>query len=128
MNILATSEVLNRAADLIEERGWAQGGGWFYGGDEYATSPLCLEGGIMAALGLHFDTGETDDFEECPAYVAVRSYLGAACRNAVLGVEDARLWAWNDTVAESGEQVIATLRAVAVIEAAREQEMAEVSR
>jgi hypothetical protein len=118
------SETLNLAADLIEERGWRTGGGW-YGTSE--TGPLCLEGGIQAAMGVAEGPGY-----RCPAWQAVADYLGL----------DSGLWQWNDKLKfklddcgnptrfhgdslpaamEHGKQrVIATLRAVAVIEAARE--------
>lgn len=113
-----TSEVLNRAADLIEERGWTTGSGWF--GNEYG--PLCIEGGIAAAMGVAGGPGY-----RCPAYDAVAAYLGKG---------NSGVWAWNDNLPHTGmgwrggsreaameqsrEQVIATLRAVALIEAAKE--------
>lgn len=122
-----TSEVLNRAADLIEEHGWTQGThGWPRGNGEHA--PLCLEGGMIAALGRNWRDLDVNAFWDCPAYRAVKSYLGDRCRNALTGEDDADLWAWNDTVASTASEVIEVLRAVAVIEAAREAEAAEVVR
>lgn len=130
---MRTSEILHRAADLIEERGWTSGSlGWYEGND---AAPLCIEGGIMAALGVRFgwahdennqpieswpddDTptkGASDIIRECPAYAAVQEYLGLN--------EDFDLYRWNDGWgggARTKEQVIETLRTVAVIEAAKE--------
>jgi hypothetical protein len=125
MTTVATSEVLNRAADLIEERGWAHGRGWTDGG---TGEPLCVEGAIGAALGV----GE--EFTKvwgCPAAHAVKDYLGI----------ELPLFLWNDKLridfwgaggmAEAEvlakRHVVEVLRAAAVIEAAREQKMAEVS-
>jgi hypothetical protein len=124
MTTVATSEVLNRAADLIEERGWTKGGGWPTADDEGAA--LCLEGGIMAALGLHFDKDD-DDVEQCPAYRAVHFYLGLKWGDVADWPQDP-LWTWNDDHG-SEESVIEVLRATAVIEAAREnaETRAEVS-
>jgi hypothetical protein len=134
-----TSEVLNRAADLIEERGWASGEGW----EHEKGGSLCLEGGILAAIGGSFFRG---DHYVCPAYVAVREYLSDK--------SDRSPFIWNDNLAHDrvlaaiarGEtcsrslsevraeanqwaksRVIEVLRACAVIEASRERESAEVS-
>lgn len=117
MTTLSTSEVLNKAADLIEEHGWTKGQGWTDTG-----KGLCLEGGIAAALGIEtnfaapHDEDDYTQFAACPAYRAVKDYLGYR----------ADLWNWNDRRAESAEDVIATLRATALIEAARERESVEV--
>jgi hypothetical protein len=125
---MKTSEVLYKAADLIEERGWTEGVGWRHedGG------PLCLEGGILAAIGGSFDKG---DHYGCPAYEAVRAYLGGppfmwnddlANRrvSAAIAAGECRMENLTEVRAEAKEwaknEVIATLRAAAVIEAAKE--------
>jgi hypothetical protein len=121
-----TSEVLNKAADLIQERGWITGGdGW---ADEDSQAPgLCLEGAIMAAAGLRF-IGEVP---QCPAYRAVADYLGdEVCTLRVPAcnyVSPTRLYIWNDESGRTASEVIEVLRAAAVIEAARETESASVS-
>lgn len=125
MSSVPTSEVLNRAADLIEERGWAQGND----GMRVDGSPLCLEGGIAAAAGLEGYNELRDDVfvfnyfdvEACPAYVAVKTYL--ASRPATEYAQPfgaGEVWGWNDLSTRTQAEVVATLRAVALIEAARE--------
>lgn len=110
---MQTSEVLNTAADLIESRGWVQGtSGWDKG-----AGGLCLEGGILAAMGL--DRANVADFGvwiDCPARHAVRSYL-----------DDPAPYDWNDEPGRTASEVVEVLRACAVIEASRERESAEVS-
>lgn len=134
------SEQLNKAADLIEKRGWAHGEGWHDDG----SSPLCLEGAVFAASGFSRDDivergGDADDFiAACPAYAAVYSYL-----NGVQSAEEVEPYEWNDglifirkngfvagwvggsrDVAEqqAAAKVIEVLRAAALIEQARESE------
>lgn len=111
-----TSEVINLAADLIEERGWTKGGVGMLADN---TSKLCLEGAIGAVI----DAGtvascaieggplvyDYDHIHACPAYAAVQDYLGGG----------QTLWVWNDMVADV-QRVIEVLRAAAAVEAARE--------
>lgn len=114
-----TSTILNKAADLIETRGWVQADGWAYSPAD--DNSLCLEGGIMAAVGF---TGGQDRriFKACPAYRAVWDYLtddhwkGAPFRTD--------LYDWNDAQARTKDEVIEVLRAAALIESAREEQNA----
>ena len=119
MNDIPTSEVLNRAADLIEERGWTQGDGWF---PEMlpVAAPLCAEGAMKAAAA-----------EVCAAagdalarYTVHREQILPAFKD-YLGV--AHVFVWNDAGRRTASEVIEALRACAVIEASREREAAEVS-
>lgn len=98
---MKTSEVLDRAADLIEERGWARPGDW--------SSTLCASNAIVRA------SGET----YAPAHDALVLYLGGD--GHVHGI-----FAWNDAPGRTAAEVIEVLRACAVIEAAKEQEAAPV--
>jgi hypothetical protein len=123
---MLTSEVLYEAANLIEFRGWSRGDGWK---NQAADHPVCVEGAIAAAMGEVGGPGY-----RCPAYDAVREYIGGKL-----------LWEWNDHLifqqdehghptytgwlgggsqqeaTELGREVVlATLRAAAVIEAAKE--------
>ncbi len=41
---------MDRAADLIQERGWEQYGGWLAA--TLDAGPLCIEGAIMAAANV----------------------------------------------------------------------------
>jgi hypothetical protein len=111
-----TSEVLNTAADLIEERGWKRGNDGFRG-----KGGLCLEGGIIAALGWEWGAVPEMAFSgyTCPAYEAVRDHLDVV-RNGDNYTE--RLWLWNDAPTRTAAEVIEVLRACAVIEAAREEQ------
>lgn len=128
---MQTSEVLNKAADEIEKRGWMKGAGWIVTRGSKASpddAPVCLEGGIMAALGMRITVPEgadvTDEHFEplwtCPAYLAVLRHIDGDERPL-------RLYYWNDHSVRTAEQVIATLRATAVIEAARENAEAAVA-
>jgi hypothetical protein len=119
---METSQILNRAADLIEERGWTRG---VFGWDD-EEGGLCLEGGILAALGLTSGHRHREEFLSCPAYRAVQNYLGLV--RAELPHDDAlnRLWFWNDYNGNK-EQVIEVLRAAALIELAKENQSVEVS-
>lgn len=115
---MKTSEVLDRAADMIQERGWTYGpSGWEGHGDPEQTG-LCLEGGIAAAVGISLDS-EADQHAlvSCPAYEAVWNYLET---DTTWECFHDRLYDWNDTADRSAEDVIAVLRATALIEAAKE--------
>jgi hypothetical protein len=116
---MQTSEVLNKAADLIEERGWSQGTGWH---TALADSvPVCAEGGIWCAT--ETDNNRRDYAALRAAKGAFRAYLtdrfpehihpNAGC---VIG------WSWNDDPERTAAEVIEVLRAAAVIEQARESE------
>lgn len=115
-----TSEVLNRAADLIEERGWEQIQGWATDN----TSGVCLEGALQGATGLGLAGYDrvlkkaTRPLYECPAFLAMRSYLE---------VRETVLYGWNDAPQRTQAEVIEALRACAVIEAAKERADVEVS-
>lgn len=116
---IPTSVVLHHAADLIEERGWEQGGGWNAGD----STPVCLEGGIAAALGVSaYDiindaNWYQEQFVACPAYQAVKEYLALP--------EKGELWRWNDGSRRTKEQVIEVLRAAAEVERVKETEAAK---
>jgi hypothetical protein len=121
---MKTSEVLTKAADAVEREGWRTGhGGW--GGE----GGLCLEGAIAAAAGIEWgvnvETGKPLPpifaVNRCPAGQAVREYLGLGALDSHPTTGNA-LWRWNDAPHRNAIEVIATLRAAAVIEAAREQQ------
>lgn len=101
---LRTSEVLNLAADYIELNGWKQGGGWWPESGE----PACAEGGIDRVCS---DRMPKDD------EWLTRKRLAVAALSEYVGQYG---WYWNDTPGLRQSDVIETLRAVAVVEAARE--------
>jgi hypothetical protein len=115
---MKTSEILNKAADLIEERGWTQQSDdndpW--GGGATGTAPVCIEGGILAAMGLGYEgnspSGVHGELRKCPAYKAVMEHLGYTPWG--------NLYLYNDTPGRTAEEVIGTLREVAKIEAEKE--------
>lgn len=109
---METSEVLNRAADLIEERGWHTGS---YDG----TTTLCLETAVTSAMGLGAGIDSWVEANTCAAGRALRDYLQMGEFDYGLHTS---LWWWNDRTAETAPRVVEALRAAAVIEAARETE------
>lgn len=120
---MLTSETLNRAADEIERRGWRGWGssGDSWGGGASSNEPVCLEGGILAAMGLSTEPSPIDGyvvapegFVYCPAMNAVRDYLG----------NNQRPFTFNDAEGRTQAEVIEVLRAAAAIEQAREAEVA----
>ena len=102
---MRTSEQLDRVADYIQTVGWKEGHGWIpsTGENDHALRGTCIEGAMMAVLGYNMETYQA--LRECSAYKAVREYLGGQS-----------LWGWNDWVAGSQEQVIATLRGAAFVQ------------
>ena len=124
---MRASEVLNTAADLIERYGWVQidptvANPW--GGN---GAPMCLEGGILAAMGLEPSAnGLGDEANEqlvsCPAYKAVQEYLGLETKADITN----RLYRFNDAEGRTAREVIEVLRATALLESAKENNNVEV--
>lgn len=110
-----TSEVLTRAADILRDGKWATIGGWPGDHNNRQDGSLCLEGGIMAALGLQLEDDDSlanevhKEFYACPAYTAVQEYLVEKGHIA----EDDRAYTYNDQVAKNKADVIRVLRTVA---------------
>lgn len=140
------SEVLNKAADEVERRGWTNGTGWNLAAEPDA--PVCLEGGLQSVLGIHWDDSDilkALSLYRAPAYLAVRAHLGGRVPsqwndhlphgrilaaiaahdygNGGLDMETVRA----DAHAWATTEVIATLRACAIIEAARETDVTTVA-
>lgn len=114
-----TSEVLNAAADHIERRGWTGASGtdsevtkraWYP--DPEAVYPVCAEGALRLANG---------GLRANDAIKALKVYLHdryPECVNSVSG--EVVVFSWNDAPGRTADEVIAALRAAAVIEAAKE--------
>lgn len=114
-----TSEVLDKAADEIQRRGWVQGG--------YDDAlGLCLESALSLAHDGTVGAAAWEVANTCPAGLAVRSYLqlGAEWRHSCSD----SLWNWNDC-RDTSSEVIEVLRAAAMVERTREaaEQVAEVS-
>ena len=90
-----TSEVLNTAADLIEERGWHQGGDGF-GPD-----------GQLCVINALYTAGRKDWHE---AWERTKEHVGIQYA----------LDEWNDAEGRTAVEVVAVLRAAALVEAAKE--------
>jgi hypothetical protein len=107
-----TSDVLNRAADIIQERGWVQGGaGWFVESLP-ADAPLCAQGALRAACH-----EATDDHREW-----YRLYFDVTKPIVAAHVGEPIVFSWNDKPGRTAGEVIEALRACALIEAAREEQ------
>lgn len=118
---MRTSEILNKAADLIEANGWGQGPTTW---DNVGGSGYCLEGGILAAMGTSYATVDIFEFWACPSYRAVQEYLGLPPVKP--GTCEETLFTWNDNHSRTVNEVIEVLRATALIEAAKEDASVEV--
>lgn len=97
---MTVSEVLYGAADHIERYGLCRGKAFAYP-QNYSTSPACVLGAIGVADRAHFSAESVR---------AVADHLGIIAT---------RVHMWSDRTPE--HKVIETLRAVALIESAREQ-------
>jgi hypothetical protein len=100
--------VLYRAADLIEERGWA------HGTYNHVAAAVCLESAISLAHNGVTGLEAWNVANTCPAGTAMREHLGLGRWNQTSN----SLWNWNDM--QSARKVVEALRAAAVIEAAKE--------
>jgi hypothetical protein len=124
---LRTSEVLNRSADLIELDGWFQNGyapAQSVNGVSMDGLPVCAMGAIYRANGTPLawsgDLGCWNGVihDDPPAALALASHLGGP---------SVHIPRWNDALGQTQAEVIETLRAVALIEASREDARVEVS-
>jgi hypothetical protein len=115
---MLTSAVLDKAADKMEVAEWITGSlGWpLFETDVENPKTLCLEGALMAALGIPlYSRVEGQDnsswWVDCPAYHAVMNFIG---------MENGRLHYWNDWCAIDKAQVLGVLRGAAEVERAKE--------
>ena len=107
-----TSDMLYRAADLIEERGWTKEGGWF-AESLPADAPLCAQGALR--LAAHEATSDHEEWR--------RLYFDVLKPAVAEHVGESIVFVWNDRQT-SAAPVIEGLRASAVIAAAREEKAA----
>jgi hypothetical protein len=113
---METCDVLNKAADYIEEVGWSKGPNSWKAKD---GGGVCIEGALWSAVG---HSNSMVDLWKHPAYQAVVEHLGGPPnpRPQFLLAPSVSLWFWNDYKAESQEQVVGVLRAAALIEQAKQ--------
>lgn len=103
---VTTADVLHRAADVIEEWGWAQGtharrtDGSPCGWDSVTAASFCALGAIHKALDDLGLVGEDRNFVRCAGWLA-------GC------VPDFNIKDWNDDLGRTQAEVVATLRAAA---------------
>jgi hypothetical protein len=105
---MKTSEVLNKAADLIERDGWTRWGDGWHGEGGY-----CVEGALCKVLGIGIEVvggPPEEEFDSAPAAIALAAYVDEL---------PGETFQWNDRQ-PGPAPVIEALRACAVIEAARE--------
>lgn len=103
---METWQVLEKAAALIEERGWTKGA------LEVESGKVCVLGAIGIVLDGRNSDGSLCYFEigRSPAVHALADALGRPCRFPEMPV-----WGWNDAAADASD-VVDTLRRVAQAE------------
>lgn len=110
------AEILNKAAEVIETRGWHQGGYMPYG-DDTSTCPVCVLAAINIAAGHHpetdFEIGHPTGDPARQAAEEFADHLGIGEQLQYYSVTEVIGEQWNDHDASSAEQVIAELRATA---------------
>ena len=100
---MQTSDVLNKAADHIQQYGHHKGAA--LGGGHWSTASACTIGAISIA---GTDAGGERNTVELAALAAMICHLGTG------------LVGWNDAPERTASEVVEALRAAALIEAAKE--------
>ena len=123
---MRTSEILDLAADVIERRGWVNGGEYEvedpWGKD--GVSPVCLEGALLAVV----KSTNTVTLRDCPAYVAMSEYLDMRPANHDFYGATRRvpIYEWNDEEGRTANEVIEALRGAAAVERVKEEALVAV--
>jgi hypothetical protein len=122
------SETLNRAADVLQVRGWTRAtreieNYWFPKACE--TTPVCVQGAIRAGAGLYTDTdgplGRHDDARDAKAWLV--EYLTTTRPESINPLSGTVIpFGWNDEPGRTVEEVIEVLRAAAATAEVRESE------
>lgn len=109
-----TAEILLKAADVIEIRGWHQGGYMPSFSDvDTATCPVCVLAALNVAAGAVPDEGFDAASDRQDAAFALADFLGLGGEvdsHEVDGIETVIGNEWNDETATSAEQVTTALR------------------
>lgn len=103
-----TSEILTRAADLIEERGHCKGEHRSDDGRYCAAGALRVVTGVMDEDGSRTRAGDREWSAYLAAYGALRNHVGAG------------VGTWNDVSGRTASEVTSTMRGAA--EAARAEQ------
>ena len=102
-----TADILDKAADLIDRRGWNQG--WYINTD----GEMCPRGAIYAACGMQPNPNPSVDVMDWPGWSS------SAADNAITACDwldeavDDYAESWNDDEGRTKEEVVSTLRAAA---------------
>jgi hypothetical protein len=116
---MRNSEILFKAADVIDQRGWWQGGYIPESAGDISTCPVCVLGAINVAVGNDPDEAFGYGGFACVAAIALARYVEpdepvASHYKAVTVVGDH----WNDTRCASEGDAISALREAAQAEQA----------
>ena len=122
------SETLNRAADVLQVRGWTQAtpeipNYWFPNACE--STPVCVQGAIRAATGMYQDQPFSlvghHDHAEAKAWLV--EYLTSTRPELINPLSGYVIpFDWNDRSGRTVEEVIEVLRAAAATAEARESD------
>lgn len=112
---MKTSEILDKAADVIERNGWVQDEWYEFGrAEDPRDCPVCAGGGLDVAAG--YDPGEPDDIPALSAAVkAFAAHVDPAFDPAAQGGYGT-VAGWNDEPGRTAEEVVRELRAAAASE------------
>lgn len=111
---IATAELLTKAADIIDQRGWCQGS-FVPPNSDPRTAPVCAEAAISVAGGV-MPNGYGYASAGVDAAIAARAARRVFRHRVQRAISD-----WNDAPERTAGQVTAELRACA-------NELAEVTR
>lgn len=114
---MKTSEILDKAADVIAERGWWRGS-YKEPRRDPRTCPVCVLGALNVATGSSPDV-EASFKVPCATSAAANALADYLMLNPGDDLIDTLGNEWNDRDAESAEEVVRKLRAAAASE--REQ-------
>jgi hypothetical protein len=109
-----TSEILDKAADVIATRGWWRGG-YKEPRRDPRTCPVCVLGAINVATGSSPDA-ESSFKVPCVASAAANALAEYLYLNPGDDLIDVLGNEWNDCDVESAEEVVRKLRAAAASE------------
>lgn len=112
--LMLTSEILDKAADVIEQRGWWRGA-YKQPGADVRTCPVCVLGAINVVTGSQPDA-ESGFKVPCSASAAANALAEHLELRPDGDLIDALGNYWNDHEAEDAAQVIRDLRSAAASE------------